>query len=59
VPAGALDDDAPLEIVAQLFLASRMACDHPRTDGMQFEEAPPMAELIAMLHRGSPGHSSG
>jgi hypothetical protein len=26
---------------------------------LQFEEAPPMAELIAMLHRGSPGHSSG
>jgi hypothetical protein len=59
VPAGALDDDAPLEIVAQLFLASRMACDHPRTDGLQFEEAPPMAELIAMLHGGSPGRSSG
>jgi len=59
VPAGALDDDAPLEIVAQLFLASRMACDHPRTDGLQFEEAPPMADLIAILHGGLPGHSSG
>ena len=59
VPAGALDDDAPLEIVAQLFLASRMACDHPRTDGLQFEEAPPMAELIAILHGSLPGHGSG
>ncbi|HKX59081.1 MAG TPA: GFA family protein [Steroidobacteraceae bacterium] len=59
VPAGSLDDDAPLEIVAQLFLASRMACDHPRIDGLQFEEAPPMADLIAILHGGLPGHSSG
>ncbi|HKX98285.1 MAG TPA: GFA family protein [Steroidobacteraceae bacterium] len=58
VPAGTLDDDAPFEVVAQLFLASRMACDRPRTDGLQFEEAPPMAELIAMLHGGSPGSSS-
>jgi hypothetical protein len=26
---------------------------------LQFEEAPPMADLIAILHGGLPGHSSG
>jgi hypothetical protein len=50
VPAGALDDDPPLEIAAQLFLASRMQCDRPRPDGAQFDEAPALTELIAMLH---------
>ena len=50
VPAGALDDDAPLEIAAQLFLASRMQCDRPRSDGALFNEAPALTELIALLH---------
>ena len=36
VPAGALDDDGPLEIGAQLFLASKMRVgDQPRLDGLQ------------------------
>ena len=52
VPAGALDDDGPLEIGAQLFLASKAHCDRPRADGAQFAEAPPLTELIAMLHDG-------
>jgi hypothetical protein len=51
VPAGALDDDAPSEIRAQLFLDSRMRCDQPRTDGLQYGTAPSLAELIAILHR--------
>lgn len=59
VPAGTLDDDAAFEIGAQLFLASRMPCDRPRTDGLQFDEAPALAELIAMLHGGRTGSSSG
>ena len=58
VPAGTLDDDAPLEICAQLFLASRMPCDQPRKDGLQFDEAPALAELIAMLHGALPGRAS-
>ena len=50
VPAGALDDDAQLEIGAQLFLASRASCDRPRTDGLQYGTAPALTELIAKLH---------
>jgi hypothetical protein len=52
VPAGALDDEGPLEIAAQLFLGSRFAWDTPRSDGYQYETAPPMADLIAILHVG-------
>ncbi len=50
VPAGALDDDGPLEIGAQLFLASKTSWDRPRGDGIQEDEAPTLKELIAMLH---------
>ena len=50
VPAGALDEDAPLEIGAQLFLGSKMQGDRPRTDGLQCESAPELRELIAILH---------
>jgi hypothetical protein len=50
VPAGALDEDGPLEIAAQLFVGSRFAWDVPRNDGLQYESAPPMADLIAILH---------
>ena len=59
VPAGTLDDDAPLEIAMQVFLASRMQGDNPRTDGLQFDEAPALAEFIAMLHGDLPGRSPG
>lgn len=50
VPAGALDDAGTLEIGAQLFLASKFPWDAPRSDGLQFETAPGMADLIAILH---------
>lgn len=50
VPAGALDDDAPLEVAAQLFLGSRFSWDRPREDGRQYDTSPEMAELIAILH---------
>jgi len=50
VPAGALDDDGPLEIGAQVLLGSKTSWDRPRTDGLQLEEAPSLAELIEILH---------
>ena len=50
VPAGALDDDAPLLIGAQLFLESKQSWDEPRSNGLQHATAPSMAELIAILH---------
>jgi hypothetical protein len=50
VPAGALDDDGPLEIAAQLFLAPRTSWDRPRSDGIQHDTAPTLAEFIAILH---------
>jgi len=54
VPAGALDDQGPLEIAAQLFLGSKFDWDAPPSDGLQCETAPPMADLIAILHGGNP-----
>jgi hypothetical protein len=50
VPAGALDDALSLEIAAQLFLVSKLDCDQPRADGLQYETAPPLEELIGILH---------
>jgi hypothetical protein len=54
VPAGALDDPGSLEIAAQLFLGSKFDWDVPRSDGLQYETAPPMADLIAILHGANP-----
>jgi hypothetical protein len=54
VPAGALDDPGPLEIVAQIFLGSKIDWDRPRSDGLQHETSPSMAELIAILHGQGP-----
>jgi hypothetical protein len=54
VPAGALDDAGPLEIGAQLFLGSKIAWDLPRSDGLQYDTAPPMVELIEILHGQDP-----
>jgi hypothetical protein len=50
VPAGALDDAGPLEIAAQLYLASKLLWDQPRSDGTQHAAAPPLDELIRILH---------
>ena len=54
VPAGALDDGDSLRIGAQLFLGSKLEGDMPRTDGLQFDTAPGLAALIAMLHGDPP-----
>jgi hypothetical protein len=50
VPAGALDEGGSLGIAAQLFLGSKFAWDEPRRDGLEFEAAPPLADLIELLH---------
>lgn len=50
VPAGALDDAGALEIGAQLFLGSKFAWDLPRSDGLQFDTAPSLPEMIRILH---------
>lgn len=50
IPAGLLDDDAELEIGAQLFLGSTAAWDRHPGPGRQFDAAPEMTEVIRMLH---------
>lgn len=50
VPAGALDDAGPLEIAAQLFLGSKFVWDQPPGEGQQYDTAPSLMELIAILH---------
>jgi hypothetical protein len=54
VPAGAIDDPGPLEIVAQIFLRLKTDWNRPRRDGLQHETSPSMAELIAILHGQGP-----
>jgi len=53
VPSGLLEGDGSLEIGAQLFLGSRAAWDDVPGRGRQFESAPEMAALIALLHERS------
>lgn len=50
VPSGLLDGDAPLEIGAQLYIASRASWAKLPEGGLQFETAPELGELIAKLH---------
>ena len=50
IPAGALDDAGALEIGAQLFLGSKFAWDLPRSDGLQFDTAPSLVDMIRILH---------
>ena len=50
IPAGALDDAGALEIGAQLFLGSKSAWDLPRSDGLQFDTAPSLVDMIRILH---------
>ena len=50
VPAGLLDDDGPLTVGAQLYVASKTRWDVPRSDGLHFDAAPALNELIAILH---------
>lgn len=54
VPAGALDESGTLRVGAQLFLGSKFEWDTPRSDGLQFDTAPGMSELIAILHGRGP-----
>jgi hypothetical protein len=52
VPSGLIDGDAPLEIGARLYTDSRAPWDRLPSGGLQFETAPGLAELIALLHSG-------
>ena len=50
VPAGALDDEGPLEIGAQIHLSSKAAWETPARAGIELDSAPGLAEFIALLH---------
>ena len=50
VASGLLDGEEPLEIAAQLYVGSRAPWARLPAGGMQYEEAPDMKELIALLH---------
>ena len=50
VPSGLLDGEEPLEIRAQLYVGSRAPWARLPPGVRQFDEAPPMTELIALLH---------
>jgi hypothetical protein len=50
VPSGLLDGDGPLEIGAQLYVDSRAPWAQLPAGMRQFGTAPPLPELIALLH---------
>ena len=51
VPAGALDDSEPLEIVAHICLASKASWDHQIPAELAcFEDMPTLTELITLVH---------
>lgn len=54
VPSGLLDGDEPLEIAAQLYIGSRAPWARLPAGGLRFETAPPLDELIALLHATAP-----
>lgn len=54
VPSGLLDGDGDLEIGVQLYTESRAPWAQLPAGGHHFTEAPPMMELIALLHAKSP-----
>lgn len=56
VPSGLFDDDGPLQIAAQLYVGSKASWAGVPAGGMDYETAPEMPELIALLHgRSAPG----
>jgi hypothetical protein len=49
VPAGLLDGDVRLEIVAHLFVGSKASWDMIPPNGTHYETMPELADLVALL----------
>lgn len=58
VPAGLLDANAPLEICAHLFAASKAAWDTIAPSAVQYETMPALPELLALLHPPAPNETA-
>lgn len=50
VPSGLIDDGESLEIGAQLYVGSRAPWDKTQGSGTEFDTAPDLRKLIALLH---------
>jgi len=50
VPAGLLEDPVSLKIALHLFVGSRASWEPKPTTGIQYEEMPAIAEVMAQLH---------
>jgi hypothetical protein len=50
VPAGLLEDPVSLKIALHLFVGSRASWEPKPTTGVQYEELPAIAEVLAHLH---------
>jgi hypothetical protein len=53
IPAGALEDNEDLEIVAHLFVGSKATWENISNTGIQYEEMPSLDELNKILQRTS------
>jgi hypothetical protein len=49
IPAGLLEDDGGLEIVAQLYVASKAPWDSIPIGGLHYDDGPNFREFLAML----------
>ncbi|RWK44063.1 GFA family protein [Mesorhizobium sp.] len=53
VPTGLLDDSMNLEVGAHLFVGSKVSWEMIPSNGVQYETAPKLSELIELVHSGS------
>jgi hypothetical protein len=50
IPAGLLEEDEKLEIVAHLCVASKASWDVIGSQGVRYEDVPDLPELFSLLH---------
>ena len=56
IPAGLLEAQARVEVVADIYVASRADWDPSLPIGAQFDELPEFKEFLALLHGGAASH---
>jgi hypothetical protein len=52
IPIGGLDDEPQIEVVVQIYMASKAHWEKERLAGLQFAEMPPLEEMFRLLHIG-------
>ena len=50
VPAGSIDDDSGVSVIARIYLGSRAKWDKDKFEGAGFLEMPALGEMLELLH---------